>query len=159
MNRHERRRQAKTERILIKDIKMGGPIQHPTLPPMLMLRIQRLHGVLVEHVGMGLGEWVEGFQRDLHPEREVIIWEGLARALESFTKARGLGPLARGEVYKLLLTQMSGAVETNDEIQELLSGLRHISPEDAIEVAEEYNKAWAEVRQETGFDKTSWAIF
>ena len=134
----------KLTRIKLSDI-VAGPVQHMTLPAMLLARIQRLHTVLGDDLcGCGLGEWVEGFQRDLHPEHEVIIWEGIARAIVTFLGLRGgmtMGAGAKRELLGLALAGPQGGP------------FKHLSPAEAEEFVLVHRQAWAEVRAETGFDQ------
>lgn len=122
MNRHERRKQTATlKRIPLKDIQQG-PIRHLTLPPLLVTRILGLYESLKGFYDPsdGVAGWIEGFQRDMHPESEVIIWEGIARAIKQFTEGREpLSPEARKEILGLALT---GGRDV---------ACKHVSPADA----------------------------
>src|SRR6266851_1639464 len=62
------------QRLRPEDLK-PGPIRHQQLPPELMTRIESLRSTLDEVYPMSMGEWLDGFQRDAHPEQEVIWWE------------------------------------------------------------------------------------
>ena len=107
MNRHQRRAQKK---IRLKDIKQG-PLRHRTLPSTLLLRIRALHAQLKGYDGCGsLANWMEGFQRDMHPEREVAIWESIARTLTTFLEGRDLGKAHRQEAYMAVLSYSMHAV-------------------------------------------------
>ncbi len=107
MNRHERRKQAAVIRnIPLKDLK-PGPIRHLTLPPPLVTRILNLHETLKGFYDPkdGVAGWIEGFQRDMHPEAEVLIWENISRAITRFKEGREpLGLEARREILGLALT-------------------------------------------------------
>jgi hypothetical protein len=80
-----------------------GPIRHESLTESLMVRIGEVATVFAEVDGRPVGEWVEDFRRDLHPEWEMIIWEGMAAAYTLFTKKQRLGLAAKKEVFGLLL--------------------------------------------------------
>jgi hypothetical protein len=141
MNRHERRRQAKISRIRLKDIQ-PGPIQHPTLPPLLIARIQRLHKIFEDVYNPGLAGWIEGFQRDMHPENEVIIWEAIARAFETFLKNRTLSFEARKDLLGLSFCCL-GTAEPK--------GFQHLSAAEAQEYSEILAQAWLEIQVETNY--------
>ncbi len=143
----KRERRARQEVIKIEDIR-PGPVRHLTLPPFLMLRIQHLWEVFGEYQPCDLAGWIEGFQRDLHPEREVAIWEGMARALTEFSKGRTLSPEARKEVYLLLLVSTTA---TDEGIRDQLQKTQHLNPDDLREVIRVHAKAWSEIQQETDF--------
>lgn len=106
MNRHERRKQAVIQRVPLKDLK-PGPIRHLTLPPLLVTRIQQIAQTLKGYYDPpgGIVGWLEGFQRDMNPESEVVIWEKIARAITQWTQGREpLEPLARKELLGLALS-------------------------------------------------------
>jgi hypothetical protein len=51
---------------------------HDTLPDNLVERIKILKGTLTEIFPQTLEEWIDGFRMDMHPEREISIWENMA---------------------------------------------------------------------------------
>jgi hypothetical protein len=57
-----------------------GPIRHESLPPELLTRIEAVFGVIGPYTGMTMERFEVGFMRDLHPEREVAVWCGIAAA-------------------------------------------------------------------------------
>lgn len=154
MNRHERRKQAKLTRVNLKDIK-PGPLRHLTLPSMLISRIQRIaevfkgiypeHNTAIHWRGVKpdiVAQWIEGFQRDMHPENEVIIWEGIARAFETYIEGKDLSLNVRKELFAIALGRTMGADS---------KPLKHLTPEQAADFEDMHAKAWAEVQAETNF--------
>ena len=95
-----------------------GPIRHSELAPELIERIKAFQSVFADLYPQTLEQWIEGFQRDVHPEQEIAIWESIARALTAFSKTRELTGEARQEAFGLLL-QRSG---TSDD--KVLEGAR-----------------------------------
>lgn len=69
----------------------SGPIRHHDLEESLLIRIQNLWYATRQFSNRSWKDWIEGFQRDLRPEREVAIWErilsGLQIAVEKLTNA------------------------------------------------------------------------
>jgi hypothetical protein len=57
-----------------------GPIRHESLPPDLLGQIRAVYDVVGPYVGMTLEQFEIGFMRDMHAEREVAIWCGIAKA-------------------------------------------------------------------------------
>jgi hypothetical protein len=106
-----------------------GALQHKTLPPQLVLRIRCLYEALDEYLHWpgGFADWLDGFQRDMRPEREVAIWEYMAKVLAEFVKDRVLSPEARKEAYLLLMVATSA---TDEGIEQQLRKIRHLSSED-----------------------------
>ena len=84
---------------------------------------------------MSIEDWLVGFQRDLTPEREVLVWERMGRAYTAYTATRDLNHEARKEVFKLLLCRDAEAIEA----------LQHLSIDDATEVFHELEVAAAAV--------------
>ena len=80
-----------------------GPIRHPTLPLALISRIENIADMLAEVNSQPAVEWVEDFQRDQNPEKEIVIWETMAAAYSVFTKDRNLTAEAKKEAFALLL--------------------------------------------------------
>jgi hypothetical protein len=50
------------------------------LPPDLLGQIRAVYDVIGPYVGMTLEQFEIGFMRDMHPEREVALWCGIAKA-------------------------------------------------------------------------------
>jgi len=114
-----------------------GPIRHETLPDALVERIRRLEAIFVEVYPRTHAEWLDGFQRDTVPEREVALWEAMGAAYTNFTRERSLSLDAKQEVLGLLLVRSA----TDD--QSKLEGvkLRHLSPTDAQQLLGLYSAA------------------
>jgi hypothetical protein len=112
-----------------------GPIRHQNLSDAIIARIRRFEPILAEVYPQTHEAWVDGFQRDVHPEQEVAIWEALAAAYQGFTEKRSLSLDAKKEAFGLLLVRSS-----RDE-QQTLSGetLRHLSRADAEELMRLYS--------------------
>ena len=94
------------QRVALKDIQ-PGPIRHLTLPPTLVTRIQGLSEALKGFYDPpgGIAGWLEGFQRDMNPESEVVIWEAIAKAVTEFMEGREpLPPEGRKDLMGLSLT-------------------------------------------------------
>lgn len=80
-----------------------GPIQHDSLHPALLARIEKIARILEEVDGQPAAEWMKDFQRDQNPEKEVIIWETVAATYQVFTRKRSLTLEAKKEAFHLLL--------------------------------------------------------
>jgi hypothetical protein len=61
-----------------------GPIRHESLPPDLLGLIKAIYDVIGRHIDMTLEQFEIGFMRDMHPEREVALWCGIAKAWLAF---------------------------------------------------------------------------
>jgi hypothetical protein len=61
-----------------------GPIRHEKLSEKQMERIRTLQATFVEVDGHPLDKWVDDFKRDQDPDREIRIWERMAKAYRSY---------------------------------------------------------------------------
>jgi len=74
------------KKVKISELKFG-PIRHEKLPDGFIVRIQKYKERLKEADTISLEETVSNFQRDLHPENELRIWEAIADRYEAKIKA------------------------------------------------------------------------
>ena len=72
-------------KIKISEIKVG-PVRQAVLPSGFIVRVQKFKEILKEVETVSLEDAVNGFQRDLHPESELLIWENIARLYEEATR-------------------------------------------------------------------------
>jgi hypothetical protein len=89
-----------------------GPIRHAALPETLVERIKAVAETFVEVDPRPVEEWVEDFQRDMHPEKEIALWEVMAGAYALFTHGRTLTPTGRKEVFALILQRSMADAKT-----------------------------------------------
>ncbi|PAY19899.1 hypothetical protein CKO51_08675 [Rhodopirellula sp. SM50] len=88
-------------------------IRHHDLSEALRVRIQNIWIQLQPDLGTSLADWIEGFQRELRPEREVSIWERIASAHWcALTKFESIGDDARSELLGVLVSLFSGGSES-----------------------------------------------
>lgn len=67
----------KKMRVKISELRQG-PIRHDILPVGFIVRVQKYKEILQEVEKISLEETISNFQRDLHPERELAVWEAIA---------------------------------------------------------------------------------
>ena len=75
------------KRVKVDDLKFIR--YHDSLSEDLVERLQRLHPILSEVFPWSLDKWVNGFHYDMHPEREIEIWERMVEKFESRCKIQG----------------------------------------------------------------------
>jgi len=93
-----------TKKFKVSDLR-PGPIRHEDLAPDLVDRIKALKQVLGDVEPSSLEATIENFRRDMHPEREVDIWERIARHYQNFTTKHAITEFqARSDVFGVLLT-------------------------------------------------------
>ena len=112
-----------------------GPIRHESLSDELLVRIRHIHSVFADIDGMTLEKRESLFQRDVHPEREVAIWQCMADAFERFCRSRELSNEAKRDVFSLVLMRSMATEEealervnrtvlTEGEARNVLAGFR-----------------------------------
>ena len=120
----------------VEDIQQG-PIRHSQLPDAQVERIRKMEPIFAEVYPRSHEEWLDGFQRDLDPEPEIVIWEAMAAAYQGYTGKRSLSKDAKLEVFGLLLVRSAG-----DEPSTLAGAkLKHLSRAEAEEVLHLYSAA------------------
>ena len=88
---------------------LASPPVHGALTPEQLERVARLADALAEVYPLNREEWVDGFLRDLDPERELSILEAVAVAYQHFTAAGGMATGDKKRLYGALLTLSGGA--------------------------------------------------
>ena len=107
-----------------------GPIRHEALTEKQLERIRHFQAVFSEVDPTPVEKWIEDFRRDANPDREIAIWEGMAKPYEVFTASRNLSLEAKKEVYGVVLMR-SGAPE--DEVLQHLK-LKTLTDQDAKKI-------------------------
>lgn len=86
----------------VSDLK-PGPIRHETLPENLLLRIKLVHEVLSEVYDVPFAKFARNFQRDMHPQDEVTVWERIAVAYLGLVKGKNLSQDEKRAIFGDLL--------------------------------------------------------
>jgi hypothetical protein len=120
-----------------------GPLRHTTLPDALVLRLRVAHEILKGHVGKNIGDWIEGFQHDVHPEREVAIWEGIAGAYKVMCEKVSLSQEQKDDLFGFLLSCTTCAPE------DALRGVKCLSYDTLKLAIAEHGKAYRQARSKS----------
>ena len=88
---------------------LASPRLHNALSPEQIARLSRLAEALDEVYPLNREEWVDGFLRDLDPEREMRILEAVAVTYQHFTSAGGMATANKKHLYGALLILSGGA--------------------------------------------------
>jgi hypothetical protein len=88
-----------------------GPIQHESLTPEQLARIDKIHQTFAEVDSSTREKQIDGFKRDLHPDRELEMWEQMAKSYQRFVDARHLSLEAKKEVFKVVLMRSMASEE------------------------------------------------
>lgn len=107
-----------------------GPIRHDSLPAEQVARLTRLQQIFAEVDPTPLAGWIDDFRRDQHPEREIAIYEAMARAYTGYCQGRDLDVAAKREVFSVVLTR-SGAPD-EEVLERLTQGELHTLTRDDV---------------------------
>ncbi len=107
-----------------------GLIRHDSLTPEQMERVRKLQAVFVEVDGQSVEQWVDNFKRDSNPDRELDIWETMAKAHTAYCSKRTLSPEAKKEVYKVVLLR---SMASEKDVLERLE-LKVLTKDEAVAV-------------------------
>jgi hypothetical protein len=66
-------------------------------------RIRTLKSILDEVFPKSLDVWVRGFELDVNPEKELLIWECIALTYGTFVESRTLSVEAKKEAINVIL--------------------------------------------------------
>jgi hypothetical protein len=106
-----------------------SPIQHKELPADLISRIRLVRACLLGAYTHSMDYWIDGFQRDSYPSKEIAYWEHLAAVYREY---RAMAPPLTQEQYEQIvrLILMLGVTDDEQELNKRAVGL----PEDALEI-------------------------
>jgi hypothetical protein len=86
-----------------------GPIRHQQFPSSLIARIEYVRSTLEEVYPQSMDAWLDGFQRDIHPEQEVLWWERLARCYVEYISRKELNHEQRKSAFSVICKLGLGA--------------------------------------------------
>ena len=105
-----------------------SPIRRDCLTEDQTARLRRIHETFAEVDGFTFEQRLDGFKRDMNPDRELEVWERSAAVHERFCASRQLSLEAKREVYRLLLMR---SMTSEDETLRRTE-LKNLSRADAI---------------------------
>jgi len=74
------------KKIKISDLKIS-PIRQEVLPKGFIMRVKKMKKILREVETSSLEEAVSNFQRDLCPQKELLIWENIAISYKAISQS------------------------------------------------------------------------
>jgi hypothetical protein len=98
----------------LKDFKIG-PIRHTEFPMEWINRVRMIRNALLDVYPHSVRHWLGGFQRDLHPDDEIQIWERIANYYnEAIVELSIKSKPRKKDVFKMILaTSISGNYKEN----------------------------------------------
>lgn len=101
----------KTVSVPISQIDFGGKIRHSKLPPSMLIRLRNVRAALQEVFPQNFTEMVDDFRKDLRPEKELFIWEGITAAFSCYRELFSPSLKELRDVFAFLLTASTNGVE------------------------------------------------
>ena len=93
-----------------KDIHQGS-VKRDSLTDEQIERIKALQQIFFEVDGQTIDQWFDSFKRDLNPDRELEIWERMAKAYTAYCHSRELSLDEKKEAYKIVLLRSMASPE------------------------------------------------
>lgn len=124
------------KRVPISDLK-PGPIRHNKLPSSFINRIKVIHNTFSDVLNISLEETIENFKRDLHPGREILIWEHVMGAYIDVTKNKNWNRNKKKEALGLLLVNSSGPLSLGD-----IKSVKYLSKKEVDEILCQWKESW-----------------
>lgn len=101
-------------RIKVQDVHLGE-VRHEKLPEELIKRIRAFKKILSEVETIPIDLTIKNFQRDMHPEREIAIWERIASTYKIYMENNpSKNTQFKKEVYDVILGASFGEEEFSD---------------------------------------------
>lgn len=97
---------------------LGGEIHHYDFSEVLP-RLKDIYDKLKAVYPITWKQWLEGFQRDANPEREIAFWSVLAKKYASLTKGKPLPLDVRQEYFQITLSALNNGPAHALEVLEL----------------------------------------
>ena len=100
-----------------KKIKLGNLKQSPPNPrkfnPYTISIIEWIKESLKDVVSQSMEEWLDGFYRDLNPEKEIMLWGYVTKMYDKYSKKYNADEKLKNEIFSVILFSIDGN-ELND---------------------------------------------
>jgi hypothetical protein len=88
------------------------PTRQSKLTDKQLARVRKLQTDLVEVDPSSLDKWVEDFEKDRNPEKEIRVWEAMADAYHSYCSQHDLSLAGKKDVINILLARSTSSDES-----------------------------------------------
>lgn len=105
-------RSKKAVSVPISKIDFSGKIRHAKLPPSMLIRLRNVRATLQDVFPQNFTEMVDDFRKDLRPEKELFIWEGITAAFASYRELFSPSVKELRDVFAFLLSASTNGVES-----------------------------------------------
>lgn len=120
------------KKVPMNQILANGPIRHDTLPKNIIRRIQIIHFSINDVFPYSLVDRINDFRHDMHPEREVQVWESIVSTYLRVIENKNLELEDKKEVLETLLVASYGPIE-----EEYFSECRYVTAQMIKEALED----------------------
>ena len=94
-----------------------GASKRKKLSDDLVKRVKNFKELLKEVETSPLDETIENFRKDMHPEREIKIWERIAFRYDAYISENEIADLRKKEdVYRIMLFESLGSDDYHDSV-------------------------------------------
>lgn len=99
------------KRVPISQINIKGKLRHPNLTPAQLLRLRNIRAILLEVFPQNFTEMVDDFKRDMIPEKEIFIWEGIVASLACYKELFSPPDEELHDVFSALLFASTNGID------------------------------------------------
>lgn len=103
------------KKMKVSEIKSDVLFRHKSLPESLLNRIRLIRAAMITCYPHTFDFWVDGFKCDLHPEREIEIWEIISFSYLESIFTLGIKNKYFQETFTIVMGQMHGGLEKREE--------------------------------------------
>ena len=90
---------------------LPAEIQHKELPENILVRLRIVYQTFGELLDQSIEEFIENFQRDLRPDRELAQWEIMASVYNDVTKGKNFNKDKKRDILAVLLSISLGTLD------------------------------------------------
>lgn len=129
----DKNQQPKIERVNPAELKPNS-MQHEQLTEDQSQRIKKLHETFAEVDKSSMEMWFDNFKRDMNPDKEIAVWERIAKNYTNYTSQKETSPQLKEDVFQtLLMCSMSSDEETIKSLK-----LKILSQDEARKICKEF---------------------
>src|ERR1700730_5437120 len=103
---------ASSERWVKTDEVKPQPTRQSTLTNEQLVRIRKIQTSLAEVDNSSLGKWIQDFEKDRNPEKDIRVWEFIQAAYKMYCSTHVLAAEAKKEVVGILLLRSATSNQT-----------------------------------------------
>ena len=91
-----------------------GPIRHKNLPLPLVNRLKIIYFNIRDYLGLSFEDFMQCFQRDMHPENEIKIWEDIVANFLEIVEGKNFSESEKKDLFNRLLRKSLELTSNNN---------------------------------------------